>query len=57
MSKRLTIASLVVTGTLVEIRESGEFHDELFIRSLKTEEASVPSPSMLATPLLSCNHY
>ena len=29
-----------------------EFHDKLFIRSLKTEEASASSASMLATPLL-----
>ena len=29
-----------------------EFHDKLFIRSLKTEEASASSASMLATPLM-----
>ena len=36
-------------GALVEI--SSEFRDKLFIRSLKTEEASASSASMLATPL------
>ena len=30
---------------------SGEFLDKLFIRSLKTEEASTSSASMLATPM------
>ena len=39
----------VVAGALVEI--NGEFHDKLFIRSLKTEETSASSASMLATPL------
>ena len=40
---------MVVAGTLVEI--SSEFHDKLFIRLPKTEEATASSASMLATPL------
>ena len=31
---------------------SSEFHEKLFIKSLKTEEASASSASMLATPLI-----
>ena len=46
---------MVIAGSLMEI--SGNFHDKLFIRSLKTEETSVSSASMLATPLISCNHH
>ena len=40
---------MVVAGALVEI--SSEFYDKLFIRLLKTEEATASSASMLATPL------
>ena len=40
---------MVVAGALVEI--SGEFYYKLFIRLLKTEEATASSASMLATPL------
>ena len=40
---------MVVAGALVEI--SGDFHDKLFIKLLKTEEATASSASMLATPL------
>ena len=42
----------VVAGALVEI--SGEFLDKVFIRSLKTEETSASSASMLATPMFMC---
>ena len=38
---------MVVAGALT----GNKFHDKLFIRSLKTEEASASSASMLATPL------
>ena len=41
---------MVVAGALVEI--SGEFHDKLFIRLLKTEEGTASSASMLAMPLI-----
>ena len=45
---------MVVAGALVEI--SGEFHDKLFIRLLKTEEAIASSACLYASYALNnCN--